>query len=423
MTTIPPAPVIAPRPPEAGERRVKVWDLPTRIFHWGLVASVGLAYASGEVLPKSWIGAHAFFGYVIAGLIAFRLFWGVFGPEPSRFKSFLYSPRAVLDYARRMLALRPPFHLGHNPLGALMVFALLATLALLIASGIVALGGTERLGPLAGQVSFAFAKAAEHFHEGVVGALGILVGLHVVGVLLSSLAERQNLIRAMIDGCKRVPAGVRFTRPEPARLAAAALALAVFGAVVAAAYAVTPNVVMGAALFRASTDPARLTRLAAYERECGDCHVVYHPSLLPAGRWSAVMDGLADHYGEDATLAEADHAAIAAYLSAHAAENWDTKAANVFRFAAPSLENSRASPAEGLPISGAPRWKRIHRKIDAATFARKDIGGRSNCAACHADARTGLFRLRDSAIPDKRDSAIPNKRDSAIPDPKPQPAS
>lgn len=397
MNNISSSPVVAPRPSESGERRVKVWDLPTRIFHWGLVAGVGLAYASGEVLPKSWIGAHAFFGYAVAGLIAFRLFWGVFGPEPSRFRSFLYSPRATLDYARRMLAPRAAFHLGHNPLGALMVFALLATLALLIASGIVALGGTERMGPLAGQVSFKLAKAAEHFHEGVVGALGILVGLHVVGVLLSSLVERQNLIRAMIDGCKRVPAGVRFAPPKPARLVAAALTLAAF-AVAYAAYAVTPVVVTGASLLRVSADPARLTRLAVYERECSDCHVVYHPSLLPADRWNAVMDGLADHYGEDATIAAQDHAAIAAYLSAFAAENWDTKAANAFRAAA---------PPDALPISGAPRWKRMHRKIDAATFARKDIGGGSNCDACHADAQTGLFRLRDSAIPNKRDSAIP----------------
>lgn len=402
------APAAAPPPPETDERRVKVWDLPTRIFHWGLVAGVGLAHASGEVLPKSWIGAHAFFGYVIAGLIAFRLFWGVFGPEPSRFKSFLYSPRATLDYARRMLALRPPFHLGHNPLGALMVFALLATLGVLIASGIVALGGTERMGPLAGQVSFELAKAAEHVHEGAVGALGVLVGLHVAGVLLSSLAERRNLIRAMIDGFKRVPAGVPVARPKPARLAAAALALAAFGAIAAALYAVTPNVAvgnvamgnvaMGASPLAVSADPARLVPLAAHERECGDCHVVHHPSLLPAGQWNAVMDGLADHYGEDASIAAEDHAAIAAYLSAHAAETWDTKAANAFRVPA---------PPDALPVSGTPRWKRIHRKIDAATFARADIGGPSNCAACHADARTGLFRLRDSAIPNKRDSAIP----------------
>ena len=402
MTDMPaPRDITPPPTPATGERRVKVWDLPTRVFHWGLVASVGLAYVSGEVLPKSWIGAHAFFGYVIAALIAFRLFWGVFGPEPSRFKSFLYSPRAALDYLRRLLALRPPFHLGHNPLGALMVFALLAVLLVLIASGIVAIGGAERMGPLAGQVSFKFAKAAEHFHEGVVGVLGALVGLHVLGVLISSLAERQNLIRAMIDGCKRVPAGIRFAPPKPARLAAAALTLTAFGAVVATAYAVTAA--QGASLFHPTADPAQLSRPAAYGRECGDCHTVYHPSLLPAGKWRAVMEGLADHYGEDATVGEADRAVIAAHLTAHAAEVWDTKAAHAFR--APT-------PADALPISGAPRWKRIHRRIDAATFARKDIGGRGNCAACHADADTGLFRLRDSAIP--------NKRDGAVADPQPQ---
>lgn len=395
MTDTPTARDIPP-PPGTGERRVKVWDLPTRIFHWGLVASVGMAYVSGEILPKSWIGAHAFFGYVIAGLIAFRLFWGVFGPEPSRFKSFLYSPRAALDYLRRMLTLRPPFHLGHNPLGALMVFALLIVLSVLIVSGIVALGGTERMGPLAGQVSFAFAKAAEHFHEGVVGVLGALIGLHVLGVVVSSLAERQNLIRAMIDGCKRVPAGIGFAPPKPARLAAAALTLAAFGAVVAAVYAVTPNVVMsaqGASIFRASADPARLPPLAVYQRECGDCHTVYHPSLLPADKWRAVMDDLADHYGEDATIPEADRGLIAAYLAAQAAGTWDTKAAHAFR--APT-------PSEVLPISGTARWKKIHRRVDAAIFARKDIGGGSNCTACHGDAETGLFRLRDSAVPTRK---------------------
>ena len=105
-------------------RSVKVWDVPTRIFHWLLVLLVGVDVLTGYVTPEWWMGVHVWSGYGLAGLMVFRLVWGVFGSEYSRIVSFTYPPRDTFEHLRGLLMLRPPHYVGHNPTGALMVFAL-----------------------------------------------------------------------------------------------------------------------------------------------------------------------------------------------------------------------------------------------------------------------------------------------------------
>ena len=129
---------------------------------------------------------------------------------------------------------------------------------------------------------------------------------------------------------------------------------------------------------------------AAWQSECGACHMAFHPSLLPAASWAAIMAGLADHFGEDASLDPATKAEIGAFLSANAAEHWDTLAANRQR------QINRGRPLE---ITATLFWRRRHGRLAEAMFAQAPVRARQNCAACHMDAASGLFAPQMIALP------------------------
>jgi hypothetical protein len=135
----------------------------------------------------------------------------------------------------------------------------------------------------------------------------------------------------------------------------------------------------------ARVEPARPVSLAAepaYVRECGACHDAFHPSLLPAASWRAVMSGLPEHFGEDARLPGPLAARLGDWLAAHAAESLDTEAANRLR---------HVSASEPLRITASPYSVRKHRRLPDAAFADPVVRSRANCSACHADAASGLF--------------------------------
>ncbi len=169
---------------------VRVWDPLVRIFHWSLVAAFfGAWFLGGD--GGTW---HQALGYTVLGLVAFRLAWGFIGSRHARFADFVPTPRRLLGYARDMLARREARHLGHNPAGAAMILALLTLLAATGATGWLqttdAWWGNELL---------------DRMHAWLANATLGLVGLHVVGVLYSSLRHRENLARAMVTGRKRAP--------------------------------------------------------------------------------------------------------------------------------------------------------------------------------------------------------------------------
>ncbi|MFC1684076.1 cytochrome b/b6 domain-containing protein [Pseudomonadota bacterium] len=179
---------------------IKVWDPMVRIFHWGLAAIFVIAYATEDELMT----VHAYAGYVIIGLLAFRLIWGFIGTRHARFSDFVRPPHEAIAYVKDMVALRAKRFLGHNPAGGLMIMALLLSLLLTTLTGLVAYG-VEGGGPLAGGLSGAgeFAKEAfEEIHEFFANFTLFLVVVHVAGVILGSILHSENLIRAMFTGKK-----------------------------------------------------------------------------------------------------------------------------------------------------------------------------------------------------------------------------
>lgn len=190
-------------------KRILVWDLPTRVFHWLLAASFLGAFLSAE--SERYRDIHVLLGYTVLGLVVFRLVWGVIGTRYARFSSFPVAPRRTVAYLKSLFTGSPQHHVGHNPAGSLAIYALLALAALVGVTGYAAYNeiGGERLAEL---------------HEGASNAMLGLVAIHIGAVLVSSLVHRENLIRAMLSGYKvgRPGDGIRSKH----RFVAAALLLA-----------------------------------------------------------------------------------------------------------------------------------------------------------------------------------------------------
>ena len=181
--------------------QVKVWDPLVRLFHWSLALSFFVAYVTEEDL----LNLHVYTGYVVLGLVAFRLLWGLIGSQHARFSDFIYRPDTVLRYLKEVATLRAHRYLGHNPAGGMMIIALLIMLVLTGLSGLALYGGEEYSGPLAGVMAGVdgfWVKALEEMHEFFANFTLLLVGLHVAGVIIASLQHHENLVRSMITGYK-----------------------------------------------------------------------------------------------------------------------------------------------------------------------------------------------------------------------------
>jgi cytochrome b len=191
--------------------RVLVWDLPLRVFHWVLAASFAAAFLTAE--SERLRDLHVLSGYTFAGAIAFRLVWGFVGTRTARFSSLRFGPSAIVGWARSLLTGRPERHVGHGPVAVVMI-------PLLLGLGIVVAGsGWGTHAELGGDW-------LEELHEGAATAMGIVVVGHVIGVIVVSLLQRENLVATMITG--RAPGaegeGIRRSRPLVALLLVAALA-------------------------------------------------------------------------------------------------------------------------------------------------------------------------------------------------------
>lgn len=184
-------------------RRVRVWDLPLRLFHWSLVGLLATSWISAE-LGGNAMQVHQWSGMSVLALLLFRLAWGVVGGTHARFASFVRPPAAALRYARALLRGDAPRYPGHNPLGAWMVLALLASLALQAGTGLFANDDIMIEGPLAARVSKATSDLLTQVHEINFNVLLGLVGVHVLAALYYLMVKRDNLITPMVTGNKQV---------------------------------------------------------------------------------------------------------------------------------------------------------------------------------------------------------------------------
>jgi cytochrome b len=180
----------------------RVWDLPVRITHWGLVLAVLGAWLSRE-LEGDWFRVHTWCGYAVLLLASTRVAWGFVGTRHARFAAFVRGPGAILDYARALF--RPgcaPSPAGHNPLGALMVLALLALLLAQAVTGLFSNDQIMETGPLFGYVTAQLSDRLTTVHKQLFDVLVGAIALHVLAALAYLIIKRENLILPMITGRK-----------------------------------------------------------------------------------------------------------------------------------------------------------------------------------------------------------------------------
>ena len=203
------------------QNTIKVWDPLIRIFHWSLVVFFAIAFLTGEEEDS----LHVYAGYVVIGLVLFRILWGFIGPEHARFKDFVFGPGKVIQYLKGLASGSPQRYIGHNPAGGYMVVLMLATLLVVTFTGLKAYAA-EGHGPLAANAEISvisFAKAEkedgkengagergknkgneywEEIHEAVSNFMLGLIVLHILGVVIYSRLHKENLMKAMITGEK-----------------------------------------------------------------------------------------------------------------------------------------------------------------------------------------------------------------------------
>ncbi|HXS72637.1 MAG TPA: cytochrome b/b6 domain-containing protein [Rhodanobacteraceae bacterium] len=214
----------------------KVWDMPTRAFHWALAVLILLQYGTADWhwLNMQW---HVRFGYATLALILFRIIWGFAGSQTARFRDFVRGPRRVIGYARDLLAKRAGFNIGHNPLGGWSVLAMLSCLLLQTFTGLFSSNRRHtEFGPWAAHIPEAWTRRMTEIHQINQNVLLVLIGLHIAVVLAYWIGKDENLIGPMLHGRKPLAPMVplRFVSLRRA-LMMIALAAVVVWAIVASA--------------------------------------------------------------------------------------------------------------------------------------------------------------------------------------------
>ena len=209
--------------------KVRVWDLPTRVFHWALaLCIVGLAvtgYVGGNAMV--W---HFRIGLTVLALLLFRLVWGLVGGRWSRFAAFIYSPGSIIRYLSGRG--KPEHSVGHTPSGSVSVFALLAVLLAQVASGLVSDDEISNAGPLTRFASTASVNLATHYHSNIGKWIVLaLVVLHI-GAIVFYLRRKQNLIKPMLHGDKHLAVAVMASRDDAVSRIGALVIFGICGAFV-----------------------------------------------------------------------------------------------------------------------------------------------------------------------------------------------
>jgi len=213
-------------PHAAPTQPVRVWDAPTRLFHWAIVILLAASWLTQELNAMR---LHFLSGYSLAALLLFRAAWGVLGSETARFAAFVKSPLAGLRHLRRIARREPDAQIGHNAAGGWMVLAMLAALAMQVATGLCANDGGVVEGPLAKYVGGRLSDTLSAIHGWVFYVLLGLVALHLLSIAAYAALKGQDLLRPMITGHKRLPATAR-----PPRMAGPWRAFAIAACAIAA---------------------------------------------------------------------------------------------------------------------------------------------------------------------------------------------
>jgi cytochrome b len=359
-------------------KRIQVWDGPTRLFHWGLVTTVAAAFIPAG--DDAWLRLHVTAGFIVLGLLLFRILWGFAGNHYARFASFIRPWHDVKTYTMTLFGPNRRRFVGHNPLVGWVMLTLIGMGILICLTGIGIYGGEEGRGPLEKALPFGLGTGLKEIHETLAGILLGMVAIHLTGILVESRLHGENLIKAMWLGYKNVDTTLTadvVLDPRRGR----------YGWVIAILVYIGGVAIAVVLYFLPSTPPPILFTHAAWQKECGACHMALPPSLLPKASWEKVMADLGNHFGDDATLDDATRSDITAFLTQHSAEVSHSEAAHKIL--------ATLAGKTPLRITETPYWVHKHSEIADAVYHRASVKNKINCVACHKWADRGSFEDED----------------------------
>ena len=362
--------------------KILVWDLPTRLFHWLLVLGFITAMVTAD--PDRWRDVHVFVGYVVLGLLVFRILWGFLGSRYARFNSFLFTPAEAMNYLRDLARGTARRYLGHNPPGSWAIYTLVVLGLLVSVSGVLVLGLEESQGMFRNLADTPTGEVFKKLHEALSWIMVALVVFHVAGVVVESRLHHENLVLAMLTGRKPGNATEGITSSH--RWISAVLALGVAaGALWFFRGALTGSPYLP---FVGKALPDNKT----WRAECGSCHLAFHPTLLPARSWKAMMDRQNDHFGDTLGLDATTVAEILKFLQDNSAETGMTEAAH-------KINRSIPRDATPLRITETGYWIKKHLDVEDRVWRNPKVGSKANCGACHLDAEQGTFEDAAMRLP------------------------
>ena len=364
------------------KKKVLIWDVPTRVFHWAMVLMFIIAVISHD--DNRYLDVHVFAGYCLFGLIVFRLLWGVVGTHYARFATFAYTPKEVMRYLKSLFTHSLRHYIGHNPAGAWAIFLLIFISLSLSVTGLLVLGGEERHGPLAGMLSFRQSVPFRVAHEALAYGMLALVFVHVSGVILESILHKENLIGAMFRGTKWV-AGRSAKVPAHYLLGMSMLmVLVAYGLVNFSGY-ITETADKPYIPYQG----AELPQNKIWNEACGECHLAFHPSLLPVRSWQITLDEQENHFEEDLMLEEGVISELRVFVENNSSEKEQSEAAWRINTTVRIDETPKR-------ITTLKYWRKKHEDINLSVWQQENVNSKMNCSACHLDAEFGTFE--DSAM-------------------------
>ncbi len=370
----------------AKEYAIKVWDLPVRIFHWVLVASFITAWLT---LDNQYLDIHIFAGYLIGSLASFRVIWGFMGGRYALFSSFFYNFTQIKSHIKSVLKRSPDHYLGHNPGGSVAIYLLLSLSIIMVISGLLAMGGEEQQGPLAGVLNYPQGKMAHNIHNVLAWIMLSVVSIHVLGVLLESLLSKENLVRAMISGNK-----ISNQSAPSTKLHFKTAVMLIVAVILGGGYWFQGYFFEAEYPVYVPFSGPQLPDNALWREECGSCHLAFHPSLLPSRSWQLMIKQQSAHFNEDLYLEPEVQQEILQFLVQNSAENELTEPAY-------KINRSIAKSDTLLRISKTPYWIKKHKDIEKHNWQVESVRTEANCAACHLDADAGTFEDAAMRLPTK----------------------
>lgn len=371
--------------------KVAIWDAPTRVFHW----LFALSFTIGMITEgdSRYLDVHVYAGYLFLGLLIFRLVWGFIGSYYSRFSSFSYSWENVVVYLKGLLQDKKERYIGHNPAGSWAIFSLLLISFLIAITGLIVFAGEEGHGLLVGMVPFEIGVLSHGVHKVLAWSMLVLVSIHIFGVIVESSVHKENLLIAMINGYKKTS---RITRQVKFRTSLGVSILVI--AAIFTCYSFQGYVEATDSKPYTPYVGPQLAQSDEWNDACGECHLPYHPSLLPATSWVKLFEQQGNHFDEDLDYAREYAQLLEEFAIQNSADKQQTEAAKFISITTPEDFTS-------LRITDTPYWKTEHKSIPATVWKTRQVNGFSECEACHKDALEGTFEDGAMDLPELRDKS------------------